>query len=514
MQNVVVGDLIKIKAFNQQLRQITRETTGINNVVSHVTIMEAPDFYEWVTGGEFVLTTWYAFSINPDIQINNFKKLAKNISAIAIKTGRFIDTIPQEIIDIAEEYNIAVFEVLTKSKFREIVQIIASEIQNYQTNLLLAMSEYYQELMQLSLCSDSVEPLLSLLFKRTNHACFCMSSKYEVIAGRFNQNYHRETIAEYADYIKHNYQKAQEKNIGYLRIDRIHIFICQGSVNILGYLVIIEEHTLSEKIRLMCQQTAAFIALKLRENYETKQKEMANIWSRFLLCKYKDRLGDFERDLHEFGLKVSCGYTLLILENKEKSYQTANIIEHYVNSCLTFAYADKILMLISGDKYVAKDSYWIKEVIAHLEIDNKNELIVIAPDIKKIDKLLEAYTIAKNTYKIFRRYQFTGVHFAGDYVLMSMLMQVKDTTEYQYLQNQIIMPLQKYDDKNKSELLGTLVNAVFSNTLEETAKKMHVHINTLRYRLNKVEEITGKNFFDMSDRYIIMIACLLFYRGK
>ncbi len=51
MRNIVVGDLIKIKEFNQQLRLLTRVGVGLNNVVSHVTIMEAPDFYEWVTGG-------------------------------------------------------------------------------------------------------------------------------------------------------------------------------------------------------------------------------------------------------------------------------------------------------------------------------------------------------------------------------------------------------------------------------------------------------------------------------
>lgn len=172
MNNIVVGDLIQIKSFNEQLKLVTKKNAGINKTVSHVTIMEAPDFYEWVTGGEFVLTTWYAFSINPSIQIENFKKLAHNISAIGIKTGRFIQEIPQEIISIAEEYNIAIFEVATQAKFREIVQIISSEIQNYQTNLLISMNDYYQEIMHLSLCSDNVAPLLSLLTQKTNSCSF------------------------------------------------------------------------------------------------------------------------------------------------------------------------------------------------------------------------------------------------------------------------------------------------------------------------------------------------------
>ena len=134
MKNILVGDLVQIEAFKQQCKLVTAERIGLDNIITHVTIMEAPDFYEWVTGGEFVLTTWYAFSVNADIQVEAFQKLAKNISAIGIKTGRFIDKIPQKIIEIAEQNNVAVFEVITKAKFRDIVQIIASEIQNYQTN--------------------------------------------------------------------------------------------------------------------------------------------------------------------------------------------------------------------------------------------------------------------------------------------------------------------------------------------------------------------------------------------
>ena len=48
-------------------------------------LWKGPDLHEWVTGGEFVLTTWYAFSKSPDLQEDGFKKLAPRISAIGIK---------------------------------------------------------------------------------------------------------------------------------------------------------------------------------------------------------------------------------------------------------------------------------------------------------------------------------------------------------------------------------------------------------------------------------------------
>lgn len=514
MKNILVGDLVQIEAFNQRCNLVTSGAIGLDNIITHVTIMEAPDFYEWVTGGEFVLTTWYAFSVNPSIQVEAFRKLAKNISAIGIKTGRFIDKIPQEIIEIAEENNVAVFEVITKSKFREIVQIVSSEIQDYQTNLLVDVGEYYQSLMQLSISSDDVLPLLDALYRRIHSSCFCVNSKHEILAYKLDRQTSKSEIVRCTEWLRNVGDKMPEKGIGYVRLDNINIFRCQGRIGDLGMLVIISEAALSERTYLMCQQTAAFISLKLRDNYESRQKEIANLWSRFLSGKYKDNLHELDVELKQHGLRGADGYTLLILNNRDECYKMASSIGSTVSSMLSFAYADKIILLLAGKKYACKSTPWLETLERILNLDNKSDLLVIAPPIKNINSLLESYTIAKDTYKFLRRYNFSGIRFSNDYVLMSMLMKNIDTAEYKYLQKHIIMPLQQYDLKQNSELLRTLVMAVFSNTLETAAKKLHIHINTLRYRLNKVEELTGKNFFDVNDRYAIMVACLLFKKNK
>lgn len=513
MKNIFVGDLVQIEAFNKCCTLVTAGEIGLSNRITHVTIMEAPDFYEWVTGGEFVLTTWYAFSVNPGIQVEAFRKLAKNISAIGIKTGRFIDTIPREIIEIAQEHNVAVFEVTTKSKFREIVQIIASEIQNYQTNLLVDVGEYYKKLVQLSIGSDEVLPLLGALYKRINVSCFCMNSKYEVLAYKLDRSGSRSDILKCAERIKVACSELQDKDLIYTEFDNIHIFSCQGRISSLGMLVVISEVELSERTLLMCQQTAAFISLKLRDNHESRQKEIADLWSRFLGGKYKDNLSEFVAELKQLGLREADGYTLLLMDNRVDSYKAAGIVEASVNSMLSFAYADKIILLIAGKKHSVGDSRWSERIEDYFAQECRSELLVVAPPAKDISNLLESYAIAKDTYKFLRRYNLTGIRLSSDYVVMSMLMKNMDTAEYKYLQQNITKPLQQYDTKQNSDLLNTLITAIFSNTLEAAAKKMHIHINTLRYRLNKVEELTGKSFFNVYDRYAIMMACLMLHKA-
>lgn len=319
----------------------------------------------------------------------------------------------------------------------------------------------------------------------------------------------REHIISYAEYIKKHWQTNMDSSIGYLNIDMFHIFLCQGSSAPLGLLVIINKDILTEEHRLLSQQTASFISLKLLDNYETKQKELANLWNRFLSGKYKDRLSYFEQQLHEYGLQINDGYTIIIFKNNDRSYKLANFIEQYITSNLIFSYADKIIMLVAGDKHSAPDNEWFQKINKNNSIIQKNDLIIISPRIKNITKLFDSYIISKNTFRFFKRYCFNGIFFSDNYLLANMLLQSSDTAEYIYLQEQIVKPLKHYDESHNADLFLTLINSLFNNTLEESAKSLHIHINTLRYRLNKVEEITNKNFFNINDRYLLMVACLL-----
>ena len=64
---VTLSALMEIESFRNKLR-LANKNANLDYQVTHVTIMEGPDLYEWVTGGEFVLTTFYAFSKNPELQ--------------------------------------------------------------------------------------------------------------------------------------------------------------------------------------------------------------------------------------------------------------------------------------------------------------------------------------------------------------------------------------------------------------------------------------------------------------
>jgi hypothetical protein len=68
-------------------------------------------------------------------------------------------------------------------------------------------------------------------------------------------------------------------------------------------------------------------------------------------------------------------------------------------------------------------------------------------------------------------------------------------------------PLFDYDTKNESSLLPTLTELVNSNfNLKETAKNLFIHINTLYYRINKIEQLLNVNLSLMSTRVNLSTA--------
>lgn len=78
----------------------------------------------------------------------------------------------------------------------------------------------------------------------------------------------------------------------------------------------------------------------------------------------------------------------------------------------------------------------------------------------------------------------------------------------------VIQKLIEYDNTNESGLLDTVI-AYFENmyNISKTAEELFIHRNSLMYRLNKIQELTGKNVknaYEMADIAYCAIAYKIF----
>lgn len=71
----------------------------------------------------------------------------------------------------------------------------------------------------------------------------------------------------------------------------------------------------------------------------------------------------------------------------------------------------------------------------------------------------------------------------------------------------LLGPLFDYDRKHQAELvrtLGTFLDCAGSWNV--SAERLHVHVNTVRYRIRRVEELSGKDLSSMADRVDLFLA--------
>ncbi|MFJ2580166.1 PucR family transcriptional regulator [Kitasatospora aureofaciens] len=73
----------------------------------------------------------------------------------------------------------------------------------------------------------------------------------------------------------------------------------------------------------------------------------------------------------------------------------------------------------------------------------------------------------------------------------------------------LLAPLAAHDRENSVSLLGTL--AVFldhDGSWARTAESLHIHVNTVHYRIRRIEELTGRNLARLQDRLDLRAALL------
>jgi hypothetical protein len=78
------------------------------------------------------------------------------------------------------------------------------------------------------------------------------------------------------------------------------------------------------------------------------------------------------------------------------------------------------------------------------------------------------------------------------------------------LRARLLDPLREYDRRHRAELVRTLTAFLECNgSWTRCAELLHVHVNTLRYRMARVEQLTGRDLDTFADRVDLFLALRL-----
>ena len=95
----------------------------------------------------------------------------------------------------------------------------------------------------------------------------------------------------------------------------------------------------------------------------------------------------------------------------------------------------------------------------------------------------------------------------GDLGILRLLLQVPDLAELRSFAADVLGKLSMHEHEHKSEYLTTLACYFRENNSPQRASRiLHVHPNTVAYRVKRIEEITGLRLDNYTDRLIAQVA--------
>lgn len=102
---------------------------GLDRAVTGVNVMEVPDIESFVKRGELLLTTAYPLREHPEdlaVLVRTLSRLG--LAALAVKTGRYLEKLPNDALAVANELGLPVVLLAEDSSFNEIIGAVLAVV--------------------------------------------------------------------------------------------------------------------------------------------------------------------------------------------------------------------------------------------------------------------------------------------------------------------------------------------------------------------------------------------------
>jgi sugar diacid utilization regulator len=123
-------------------------------------------------------------------------------------------------------------------------------------------------------------------------------------------------------------------------------------------------------------------------------------------------------------------------------------------------------------------------------------------------ELPRCYAQARRTVETARRFGRRGEVIAFEELgVYQLLFQVADPSELRAFADQVLGALVAYDRKHQADFVRTLAAYLrHHGSLQNAARELVVHVNTVSYRLQRIETITGLDLQNADDRLAAQLA--------
>ncbi len=148
--------------------QVLAGHEGLSNSIVSVNVMEVPDIIDWVREGEFLLTTAYTFSDDPQALERLIPQLRdKGVCGLGVKTHRYISEVPEAALEIADRLGFPIIRIPQDVPYGELIKEIFNHIIGEQTRLLSRINDFNHTVREIMLRQGGMQEVAREIYRAT-----------------------------------------------------------------------------------------------------------------------------------------------------------------------------------------------------------------------------------------------------------------------------------------------------------------------------------------------------------
>lgn len=503
--------------------------TGIDREVKSVNMMDAPDIIHFLNENEFLITTAYHFKDHPHMLIELVESMAKQRCAgLGIKTKRFLDKVPDEVIQLANELSLPVIELPLNLSLGEIVNHSLRAILDQKASELTFALETHKEFTKIIMEGKGIGLLLKDLSKMIHRPVQLVDQHFKPI---FNQNKEK-IFPSFSDGIAIPSTLTSSISFSIPCFKETYtLFPIHISERKKGFLMIKGDIERNDHLTsLTIEQATNVISFSLMKESALRQQARSirnDFFLHFLNGTFSSqeeiigRAGEFslkneQRYICAVGKIDGDQYQPTFAKRHEKAEDIYDFIEGEVFSVEYkvhfFTKGEFCILLFEAEETTINPSIYSEKLLVNLQ--NKVLKYYESTISFGVSNLCHTFLNVKNAYKDALDALSQGNLSKRTGFIQTF--QAKDTTELlrtvplDDLKNFYFFALGSFTDIKAEEeqtLLETL--SVYLEThcqISETAKRLFIHRNTVVYRIEKCEEILGQSLKDSETTLQLRLA--------
>ncbi|MGN6331532.1 MAG: PucR family transcriptional regulator [Motilibacteraceae bacterium] len=527
--------------------QVVAGAAGLDRRVERLNVMEVPDILPWVKPGELLLTTGYPLRRTPQGLAGLVAALdAAGLAAMAVKPGRYLDQLPADALHVADELGFPLVRLPDSVAFDDVLEQVLTDLLNRQAAVLARSEEVHRALVQIVLDGGGLAEVAVGLVGLLDGAVLVTTADGRVLAD-----------AGPVDALAALHASGCFEETGRFRTERegtglhthrgmtgnhVVVPVVAGGVDHGRIVAHSSEGRLGPEDVPILERAATVVALAV-----TKQLAVRAVES-----KYQ---GDFLRDVLSGRVEPtpalahagSLGWDLdrpLVVVVAELDPVDVGVRASPARTASAGAGGDRLAPRPALERFTAawqgvvrpRDPRapvvgFTQEVVAVLGPPPRGDVERLVRELVRevagdggggrrsfstgvsrtvagVQDLPAAYEQARTAVRVGRRLHGRSAltHFDGLGVLR-LLSLVEDTAALDGFVAEVLGPLAARDDDDAADLRRTLEVLLETNlNVAETARRLHFHYNTLRYRIGKLERMLGPFTEDATLRLSLLVA--------